>query len=485
MYQIKEKYIENLLPNYYQDVPQDIEYQHYVYQLAAYLAKTSNKKYIIDLGSGNGAKLTKYFSDFHIITVDFGENSSFVNQKFEHITFNFDNGLPKIENEILENSVVIASDVIEHLINPQNFIDSLNIWSKIVSYIVISTPDRNIARGLSDYGPPLNNAHVREWSLQEFRELLFFNDFENFFIGYTENTSFHKQKATILALVGKEVNYKPKNLKKVLAVINSYNEKDIICEVIIHLLKQGVDVCFVDNHSNDGTYELVKSTFEFNERVIIRKSSNFGENYEWYELLKNTENISHELNESYDWFMHYDSDEIRYSPMKNISLQEMISFIDFLGYNAIDFTVIDFRFSKNNENVNNEFEKNLLSFEFGRRPGHFQQVKCWKYAKDINLADSGGHNAEFTNKKVYPIKFLLKHYPLRNIEQARKKIFQDRQNRILKEKNEKGWHSHYDKFIKKEVNIEFKEYHLIRWHQNIFDVEFLLERISGVGIERE
>ena len=485
MYYLKKGYNENLTPNYYQDVPQEIEYQHYVYQLAEYLGKCSNKKYIIDLGSGNGQKLIKYFSDFHIITVDFGDNSSFVNQKFEHISFNFDNGLPVIESSILENSIVIASDVIEHLVNPQNFINTLNDWSKIVPYIIISTPDRNIARGLSDYGPPLNNAHVREWSLQEFRELLNFSNFENFFIGHTENTNFHKQKATILALCGKEVNYKPQKLQRILAVINSYNEEDIICETISHLLTQGIDVCFVDNHSTDRTYQLVESIFGNENRVIIRKSNNYGDNYEWYELLKNTEKITHEFSDKYDWFMHHDSDEIRTSPFKNISMQEMISFVDFEGYNAIDFTVIDFRFTKHNDDIKKEYEKNHLSFEFGRRPGHFQQVKCWKYSSNINLADSGGHNVDFINRKIYPIKFLLKHYPLRSIEQANKKIFEDRQNRILKEKKEKGWHSHYDNFIKNEVCIEFKDYQLIRWHQNIFDIEYLVERISGIGIERE
>ena len=456
-----------------------------VYKLSSYLGKVANKKYIIYLGHKNTQKLVKHFPDFHIIAVDFEDNLSFVSNKFEHISFNFKDGLPNISLDILKDSIVIASDVIEHLINPQNFISSLSEWSKIVPYIVISTPDRNIVRGFSDYGPPHNNAHVREWSIQEFRELLFSNDFENFFIGYTENTDFHKQKTTILALLGKEVNYKPSNIKKILAIINTYNEKDIICEVISHLLIQGIDVCLVDNHSNDGTYELAKTTFSNDNRVIVRRSDDYGNNYEWHKLLKNTEKISHEFSEKYDWFMHHDSDELRYSPIQNITMSEMISFVDSIGYNAIDFTVLDFRFTQDNQDVVNKFEKNLLSFEFGRRPGHFQQVKCWKYAKDINLADSGGHNAEFKNKKIYPIKFLLKHYPLRNIKQATTKIFEDRGKRILKEKKEKGWHAHYDKFINNGASIEFKSYQLIRWHQNIFDVEFLVERISGIGIERE
>ena len=53
-YFIKSVYKPNLNPNYYYDLPQGIEYQYQVYLLAQYLANRGNKKYIIDLGSGNG-----------------------------------------------------------------------------------------------------------------------------------------------------------------------------------------------------------------------------------------------------------------------------------------------------------------------------------------------------------------------------------------------------------------------------------------------
>lgn len=481
-YFIKECYKSNLNPDYYQDVPQNIEYQHHVYQLASYLAKRSGAKYVIDLGSGNGNKLVKYFGDFNIITVDFGDNSSYVNNKFKHIQFNFDNGLPNIGEEVLKNSVVIASDVIEHLINPNNFTFGLSEWSKLAKYVVISTPDRDIARGFDDMGHPANLAHVREWNLSEFNQYLNHFDFGKILIGHTENTDFHKQKATILAVAGREVNYfSQNNLVKILAIMNCYNEKDIIIESINHILNQGLDVCLIDNHSNDGTYELVESTYANNSRVMIRKSKDYGDNYEWQKLLEGTENISHEFSNQYDWFMHYDADEIRYSPIKDVTLQQMITFIDDLGYNSIDMTVIDFRFTKD-INVQQNYENNLLSFEFGRRAGHFSQVKCWKYAKDIVLASSGGHDAQFVNRKVYPIKFLMKHYPLRNLEQAQNKVFRDRANRIQKEKSEKGWHGHYDNFIINNEDIVFNEHQLIRWHPNIFDSEYLVERISGIGM---
>jgi len=456
-YFIKDNYVENLSPDYYQDIPAGIEYQHYVYQLAAYLAAKGNKKYIIDLGSGNGEKLIKYFSEFDIITVDFGSNSSFVSNKFQHISFNFNDGLPDIDIEILANSVVIASDVIEHIIEPQNFIDGLQKWSKIVPYLIISTPERNIVRGFSDYGPPSNLAHVREWSIQEFHELLRGNGFKDFYIGYTENTDFHKQKSTILALCGFEVLYIPSAKKTVLAIIHCYNEKDILVETMNHLLNQGIDICVIDNHSNDGTFEMMNNTFASNDRVYIRQSENNFGNDGFDSLLKNTERVSHEFSDRYEWFMHCDSDELRYSPFFNISLQDMISFVDSLSYNAIDFTVIDFRFTKHNNQVFSNYENHLLSFEFGRETEYFHQIKCWKYEKDINFVDSNMNSTGFSGQKVYPIKFLSKHYSLRNQIQA-------------------------NNFIDNNEIIEFKEHCLIRWDQNRFASEFLLERISGIGI---
>lgn len=420
--------------------------------------------------------------NFKIITVDFGINSSFVNKDFEHINFNFEDGLPNLPVNILSNAVVIVADVIEHLIEPQKFINNLSMWARVSPYILISTPDRNRVRGLGDYGPPQNTAHVREWSLQEFYELLAQNGIKNFLIGYTENNDILRQKVTILAICGYEISFSSQEKKKILAIVNCYNEKDIIIETINHLLSQDIDVCVVDNNSNDGTFEIINHFFINNNRVCIRQSENYGNTYEWYKLLCNTEKISHEFSLKYDWFMHNDADEIRNAPISNITLNDMISFVDNLGYNALDFTVLDFRFTKNNDSVESNFEKNLLSFEFGRNPGHFQQVKAWKYSPNINLCESGGHDAKFPNRKIYPINFLTKHYPLRSYSQAIKKIYQDRITRIAKEQKERGWHAHYDKYIKGQANLNFNEYQLIRWHQNIFDTEFLVERISRIGI---
>ena len=69
--------------------------------------------------------------------------------------------------------IVICSDVIEHLADPNKliqFINSLNF-----SFCIFSTPNRTelLKNNLSPLnGPPLNKAHVREWTSEEFENYL-------------------------------------------------------------------------------------------------------------------------------------------------------------------------------------------------------------------------------------------------------------------------------------------------------------------------
>jgi 2-polyprenyl-3-methyl-5-hydroxy-6-metoxy-1,4-benzoquinol methylase len=67
--------------------------------------------------------------------------------------------------------LVIASDVIEHLLEPDEMLKF--IVDKIdPRYVVISTPDRNLLRYGIHNGPPLNAKHIREWSMPELHAYL-------------------------------------------------------------------------------------------------------------------------------------------------------------------------------------------------------------------------------------------------------------------------------------------------------------------------
>ena len=78
---------------------------------------------------------------------------------------------------------------------------------------------------------------------------------------------------------------------------------------------------------------------------------------------------------------------------------------------------------------------------------------------------------------------LLKHYPLRNPGQARRKVFGERRPRYSPEEREFGWHTHYD---------EIQAYHPFKWDAaELIDFEapatrriYLLESIAGIGIVR-
>ncbi len=491
-YEIKTGYISRKKNDIYFDgtsFDSGIVYQPHIYMLARYLAETCGLEYIIDIGAGNGEKIKKYLDGYKIIAVDCQVNLTELAQNLpgqEIIDFDLEKGLPKIPKEIVEKSVVISSDVIEHIVNLKRYLADLSKMSKIAPFVLISTPDRDRARGIDDMGPPVNKSHVREWTASELHSLLHLSGFNNLRTGYTINTNIHKDKSTIISISGAHnmtteaaVGIKK---KKVQAIVTTHNVEDIIEHVATHILNQGVDIYFIDNWSSDNTFKIISSLKKkYGPRIAIEK---FPESkttkYEWTRLLDRIDEVA--KNSSYDWIIHYDSDEIRYSPNPKVSLQDAISFVDSLGYNLIDHTVLDFRPIDNKYTGKISPEEAIEFYEYGKRPGHFVQFKAWKNQKnEVHLSNSGGHNIEIAERQVYPLKFLIKHYPLRSQRQAEKKIFKDRIPRISDVDKAKGWHDQYNKFQKESVFVwdplTLNKYHRIMSYQ-----ENLVELISGIGI---
>jgi len=114
-----------------------------------------------------------------------------------------------------------------------------------------------------------------------------------------------------------------------------------------------------------------------------------------------------------------------------------------------------------------------------KKGAHYVQIKTWKKSLDLDVKSSGGHKAVVPKPKLFPLKILNRHYPLRSVEQAKKKIFKDRLPRFEKEQNERGWHTHYNNG---EVDLlsDKKELHL--WEDDTFDKYFITLFTSlGVG----
>jgi len=233
----------------------------------------------------------------------------------------------------------------------------------------------------------------------------------------------------------------------VVALIAGFNEEDIIGEVVRTLVDQGIQVYFLDNHSTDTTVAQIEP---YVGRGVIGietfPSAHTADEptFVWEQILRRKEQLAQSLDA--DWFIHSDADEFRESPWNGETLLSGIQRVDAAGYNAIDFQVFNFRPTTADPAIGGGVLDRLLYYE----PGEFfdrRQIKSWKKTDvPVELAASGGHSAQFARRNLFPIRFLLRHYPIRSQAHGDRKVFQERISRFTDEERAKGWHVQYDEF---------------------------------------
>lgn len=318
-------------------------------------------------------------------------------------------------------------------------------------------------------------------NLEEFQKQIKSKAINNGLIGYSVNNK--DQKVYITGkFANPEIEYKK---LRVLAIMTLFNESDVIESIIDHVLEQELDLYIIDNWSTDGSFEIVQELIKrYPGRITIERFPEDGPDkyYEWKKLLGRVEVVASESD--YDWCIHHDSDEIRKSPWGNLSIRDAISVIDALGFNAIDHTVLNFKPVEDTFKRGDDVEKSLNYFEINTHPGYFLQNKGWKNIRGIkvDLQFTGGHDATFEGRRVFPLKFLLKHYSIRSNEQANKKIFKNRLPRISE--RERSFNDHYVNMENMKDFIENKE-DLYYFDLKTFEREYLIQRISGVGMREE
>ncbi|HEY3043213.1 MAG TPA: hypothetical protein VGJ39_04275, partial [Vicinamibacterales bacterium] len=163
--------------------------------------------------------------------------------------------------------------------------------------------------------------------------------------------------------------------------------------------------------------------------------------FDWERILLRKTQLATELDAS--WFIHHDADEFRESPWSHLSLRDAIQHVDALGFNAIDFTGLDFwpvhdRF-RAGDDVRGTFTRYTELAPYDR-----VQVRCWKKTGGLDLASSGGHEARFPGRRVFPLRFILRHYPIRGQTHGVRKVFEERRNRFREQERARGWHVQYD-----------------------------------------
>jgi len=202
-YCIKEGYQCNLNKHgqsvsFYSDNKKDSSsYQVAVYQFAAGLIKSNKLNSVLDIGCGIGLKLKKYVYPFckDITGIDVEQHINFCKK---HYNFGYwlieDIELPKMQLD-KKFDIIIASDVIEHLRDPNKLFSYIRRHAANDTYVIISTPERDLVQGEYSFGPPSNKAHIREWNMAEFSEYIKKMNFEiiNHFLVQDKKLSFLKQ----------------------------------------------------------------------------------------------------------------------------------------------------------------------------------------------------------------------------------------------------------------------------------------------------
>lgn len=135
-------------------------------------------KRVVDVGTGAGYKLIEILGDYDTIGIETDPAISHLRSRYPDRNW-VDSGLPDetFPAEVWDTDVLLCSDVVEHVKDPDILLNYLKRFKYKV--LIISTPDRERLRNHPDLkdaygekawkGPPLNLSHFREWTSEEFK----------------------------------------------------------------------------------------------------------------------------------------------------------------------------------------------------------------------------------------------------------------------------------------------------------------------------
>ena len=235
---------------------------------------------------------------------------------------------------------------------------------------------------------------------------------------------------------------------KIQAYMPVRDEVGILPFVLEHLESQGVAVHILDGWSTDGSYEMAIRLQHGGHAITVERFPEPSDDGIWNcrRTLCRISDLA--ASSQADWCMLTDADEWRFSPRDPETLMQGIARVDSEGWNAIDHRVFVFLPTDNewtpSENPSRYFHHYTDNPCIDMLCG-IPQVKTWKNLGSVDLVSSGGHDARFPERRLCPETFVLKHYPFRTTDQARRKL-KERLTRRCHEEHQNGWGIHYDLF---------------------------------------
>lgn len=446
-----------------------------IYLLAGRICQFAKVRYVIEIGDSFGAPLVSHFNQavyLSILSLDSAVTEHLDGPNVRVCKIDFNNFL-HLDDEILKESIIIWPKMDLHIGLYPGMVENIASWVNMSPFVI-----------LSHSAALLNRCPTEAEALVAFEDLLQIVGAGKILKGRT-NSRGAKDRLFNLALGGTHAVYQSAVPLNVLAVVSCFNDADIILDVARHLVDEGVKMHFIDNWSTDGTWEALQELAQdMPEHVVALErfpSDTKDDQCNWFEILRRKEVIAQES--PFDWFIHYDSDELRTSCWPQVRLADALGFIDSLGYNVVNHFVIDFRPTQDGFGNGDDAKKFFEHFEFNNIDANVNQFKAWKkQGGRVDLASSGGHIVVFPERRVYPLCFLLQHFSLRSTGQARRKIYIDRIPRVVEESFKRRYHGHYKKYAEKywlQSDFLWDPQSLIKFDPSCFHADFFVKRLTG------
>ena len=461
-----------------------IQSQPDVYPFATYLGQRFDCTHAIVIGRPTAQELIQLYPQFEIIGVVPEADVKSYYDRYGFATWLADatnrQGEISLPEDVLKRAVIVCTNGKEQGV-PAALLQNLRKWLDHAPVCILTTPDRGLIGGSNGRGSASHPGVI------ELEQLLRAEGFTPEFVGLTASDSAGYEKKTIMAVITNNTAAKPIKMSapsdfRVVAFMAAYNEADIIVQSIRKWTDQGVNVHVLENWSTDGTYDLVKQ-LESQLPVTVERFPKGGPSpfFDWGAMLARIEELCAEIEA--DWFVRRGADEVLRSPWPGLSYKDSLYRIDQAGFNCVDHTIVEFHPVDDDFAAGMDHETYFKYFDFKHLSHPFQR-KAWKnFGQPISTIPSAGHDVIFAGRRIYPFKFLLKHYSFRSQTHGEKKVFRERKARWNPRERARGWHVHYDamqeghQFVQATSEKELFE-------ECDFNQTYLVERLSGIGVDR-
>lgn len=447
-----------------------------VYPFAAFLGGRFECTYALVFGKPTARELLSLHPQFEIIGIVPSPDLELCRHEFGFGTWLEENSdaARSLPAEILNRAVVVCRDV-NKFANPTSVLNRLKNWLEKAPVCVLTGGESEHAAG--------NGTQT------DLERLLRAEGFKLEFMGLTASDNLNFEKKTALAVItkncattGPATSVAPASFR-VVAFMAAYNEADIIVQSIKKWTDQGVYVHVLENWSTDATYDLAKE-LEGRLPVTVERFPQAGPSqyFDWGAMLGRMEMLAQELEA--DWFVRRGADEVLTSPWPGVSYRDALYLVDQAGFNCVDHTIVEFHPVDDGFETGMDHENYFRHFDL-KHLSHPKQRKAWKnYGIPISTVPSAGHDIVFAGRRIYPFKFLLKHYSFRSQTQAERKVFVERKARWNPKERARGWHIHYDAMKEGHRFVQLPAAKEV-FDEADFNQTYLVERLSGIGTYRK